>query len=81
MKAIVHVSLKQGVLDPQGKAIGSALKGFGFEGLSEVRQGKYFEIALDGVEDRDAAAESVRRMCETLLANTVVEDYRVDILD
>jgi phosphoribosylformylglycinamidine synthase len=79
MKAVVHVSLKEGVLDPQGKAVGNALKGFGFGAVGEVRQGKYFELALaDGLPPGEAEAE-VRKMCETLLANTVIEDYRVEI--
>jgi phosphoribosylformylglycinamidine synthase len=80
MKAIVHVSLKQGVLDPQGKAIGTALAHQGFTGVEEVRQGKYFELTLATV-DRDAAEATVARMCETLLANTVIEEYRIEIVD
>jgi phosphoribosylformylglycinamidine synthase len=77
-KAKIHITLKNGVLDPQGKAIAHALDGLGFGGIRDVRQGKYIEIVLD---DRDvASAESrVRAMCDTLLANTVIENYRVDI--
>ncbi len=80
MKAIVHVSLKQGVLDPQGKAIGSALAHHGFEGVAEVRQGKYFELTLEGADRAKAEAE-IARMCDMLLANTVIEDYEVQIVD
>jgi phosphoribosylformylglycinamidine synthase len=81
MKAIVHVSIKQGVLDPQGKAIGNALIGFGFDQVEEVRQGKYFELMLaDGISKADAQIK-VAEMCDMLLANTVVEDYRVEITE
>jgi phosphoribosylformylglycinamidine synthase len=78
MKARVHVTLKNGVLDPQGKAIGNALHGLGFAAVKDVRQGKYIEIEL---EERDAAKarEAVERMCKTLLANTVIENYRIDL--
>jgi phosphoribosylformylglycinamidine synthase len=78
MKAKVHVTLKNGVLDPQGKAIGNALHGLGFGAVRDVRQGKYIEIEL---EERDAAKarEAVERMCRTLLANTVIENYRIDL--
>jgi phosphoribosylformylglycinamidine synthase len=78
MKAKVHVTLKNGVLDPQGKAIGNALHGLGFGAVRDVRQGKYIEIEL---EERDAAKarEAVERMCKTLLANTVIENYRIDL--
>ncbi len=79
MKAIVHVSLKQGVLDPQGKAIGHALTGFGFDKVEEVRQGKYFELTLADGTSKSDAEEQVGRMCDMLLANTVIEDYRVEI--
>ena len=81
MKAIVHVSLKQGVLDPQGKAIGHALAGMGFDAVQEVRQGKYFELVLGDQVTREQAEEAVDRMCDTLLANTVIEDYRVEIAE
>jgi len=78
MKARVHVTLKNGVLDPQGKAIGNALHGLGFGAVRDVRQGKYIEIEL---EERDAAKAraAVERMCKTLLANTVIENYRIDL--
>ncbi|PRX32742.1 phosphoribosylformylglycinamidine synthase [Meinhardsimonia xiamenensis] len=79
MKARVTVMLKKGVLDPQGQAIAHALGALGFEGVGEVRQGKVIEIELD--ESNAARAEAtVRRMAEELLANTVIETYRVEIL-
>jgi phosphoribosylformylglycinamidine synthase len=78
MKAIVHISLKDGVLDPQGKAIGNALTGLGFANVEDVRQGKYIELTLDPALGRDEAEKSVRDMCEKLLANTVIETYRID---
>ncbi len=78
MKAKIHVTLKNGVLDPQGKAIGQALGNLGFGGVSEVRQGKYIELDLAGA-DKAAAQKSVQAMCEKLLANTVIENYRVEI--
>ncbi|WP_439575975.1 phosphoribosylformylglycinamidine synthase subunit PurS [Phreatobacter sp.] len=79
MKARVTVTLKTGVLDPQGKAIEGALKGLGIGGIGAVRQGKVFDLDLDG-EDRAAAEASIRAACEKLLANTVVENYRIEIL-
>lgn len=79
MKAIVHVVLKKDVLDPQGKAVESALLALGFGEVSEVRQGKFFEITLDG--NRDDARARLASMCEELLANPVIEDYRVSIPD
>jgi phosphoribosylformylglycinamidine synthase len=78
MKATVHVTLKNGVLDPQGKAIGHALGTLGFEGVGEVRQGKVIEIELQQT-DRAKAETEVKAMCEKLLANTVIENYRIDI--
>lgn len=78
MKAIVTVYPRREVLDPQGKAIGQALARVGFAEVREVRAGKSFEIEL-GIEDPDRARERLRRMCETLLANTVVEDYAISI--
>ena len=79
MKAIVHVVLKKDVLDPQGKAVEAALQTLGFGEVSEVRQGKFFEITLDG--QRDDAPARLDRMCEELLANPVIEDYRITIPD
>ncbi|MFQ5764673.1 MAG: phosphoribosylformylglycinamidine synthase subunit PurS [Rhodospirillales bacterium] len=78
MKAKVHVTLKQGVLDPQGKAVGNALAALGFKGVEGVRQGKYIELDL-AETDAGKAQKQVEKMCETLLANTVIEDYRVEI--
>jgi phosphoribosylformylglycinamidine synthase len=78
MKARVTVTLKNGVLDPQGKAIEGALKSLGVEGIANVRQGKVFDIELD-TADRSQAESSLRAACEKLLANTVIENYRVEI--
>lgn len=79
MKAIVTVGLKPGVLDVQGKAVAGALKDLGFAGVEDARVGKRIEILLDGNLDPDTAEAEVREMCETLLANTVIESYRVEI--
>ncbi len=78
MKARVQVRLKNGVLDPQGEAIRHALGSLGFEGVEGVRQGKMIEIDLAETDEGKARAE-VERMCEALLANTVIESYRVEI--
>jgi phosphoribosylformylglycinamidine synthase len=78
VKARVHITLKSGVLDPQGKAIGRALGSHGFQGIESVRQGKYIEIDL-AETDRDRAAIEVERMCQELLANTVIETWRVEL--
>ena len=78
MKARIHVTLKNGVLDPQGKAIGHALAGLGFSGIGEVRQGKFIEIEL-AERDKNRARESVDAMCRKLLANTVIENYTIEI--
>ena len=78
MKARVHVTLKSGVLDPQGKAIGHALEALGFEGVGEVRQGKVIEIDLVE-EDPRKARKQVEEMCRRLLANTVIENYVIDL--
>ena len=78
MKARVHVTLKTGVLDPQGKAIEQALGGLGFPGVSDVRQGKVIELTL-AEQDADAARASVTAMCEKLLANTVIENYAIEL--
>ncbi len=75
MKATVHVMLKAGVLDPQGEAVRHALGAMGFEGVNGVRQGKVIELDLaEGTSEADVAA-----MCEKLLANTVIESYRVEL--
>ena len=78
MKAKVRVTLKNGVLDPQGKAIGGALGHLGFDGIGEVRQGKYFEIEL-AETDKSKAEAQVKAMCEKLIANTVIENYAIEL--
>ncbi len=80
MKAKVHVTLKQGVLDPQGKAVQHALSALGFDGVKDVRQGKFIELELSQTDPAKAEAE-VEAMCRKLLANMVIEDFRVDILE
>ena len=80
MKARVHVTLKPGVLDPQGKAIAQALGRLGFAGGADVRQGKFIEIEL-AEADQDKARETVDAMCAKLLANTVIEDYAIELLE
>jgi len=78
MKARVHVTLKRGVLDPQGEAVRHALASLGFEGVGDVRMGKVIELDL-AETDAGAARARVREMCERLLANTVIEDYAVEL--
>ncbi|HEX2136139.1 MAG TPA: phosphoribosylformylglycinamidine synthase subunit PurS [Microvirga sp.] len=78
MRARVTVTLKSGVLDPQGKAIEGALRSLGIDGVASVRQGKVFDVELD-TADRTRAEETLKAACEKLLANTVVENYRVEI--
>ena len=78
MRATVHVFLKPGVLDVQGKAVESALHGLGWDDVNHVRVGRTIEFDVDGV-DKAAAEAKVRDMCERLLANTVIESYRVDV--
>ena len=78
MKARVIVTLKSGVLDPQGKAIEGALKGLAVDGLKSVRQGKIFDFEIDG-EDHAAARRRLAEACERLLANTIVENYAIEI--
>ncbi len=80
MKARVTVMLKSGVLDPQGKAIEGALSSLGFAGVRSVRQGKVFDVELDGT-DKAAAEKALAAMAEKLLANTVVEQYRVEVAE
>ena len=79
MKALVHVSMKKTVLDPQGRTIQSALRNLGHEGIAGVRQGKYFEIELDGAASPEAAREQVERIAREVLANPVIEEYAVEI--
>ncbi|MEM7123821.1 MAG: phosphoribosylformylglycinamidine synthase subunit PurS [Pseudomonadota bacterium] len=78
MKARVHVTLKKGVLDPQGKAIHHALGTLGFEGIEDVRQGKVIEIEL-AETNADKARAEIEEMCRKLLANTVIENYAVEL--
>ncbi len=78
MKARIHVTLKHGVLDPQGKAIAGALASLGFAGIEDVRQGKFLELNL-AETDRAKAEAAVRAMCEKLLANTVIENYTIEL--
>jgi len=78
MKARVTVTLKAGVLDPQGQAIEGSLRSLGFTGVSGVRQGKVFDLTLDGT-DEAAARSALTSMCEKLLANTVIENYAIEI--
>ncbi len=78
MKAHVTVTLKNGVLDPQGKAIEGALKSLAIEGVKNVRQGKVFDIELDTV-DKNRAEAVLKEACEKLLANTVIENYKIEV--
>jgi phosphoribosylformylglycinamidine synthase PurS subunit len=79
MKAHVTVTLKNGVLDPQGKAIEGALKSLAIEGVKNVRQGKVFDIELDTV-DKSRAEVVLKEACEKLLANTVIENYKIEVV-
>jgi phosphoribosylformylglycinamidine synthase len=79
MKAYVYVSLKKSVLDPQGKTIHGALKKMGYKGLEEVRQGKYFELTLDGGLTRSEAEAEVARMARDVLTNPVIEEFRFSL--
>lgn len=78
MKVKVHVTLKNGVLDPQGKAIENTLGSLGFSGVNDVRQGKFIELTVSET-DADKARAQVDEMCKKLLANTVIENYTIDI--
>lgn len=78
MRAKVHVTLKSGVLDPQGEAVRHALGTLGFDGVSDVRQGKVIELNLDETDETQAHAK-VNEMCRKLLANTVIENYAIEI--
>jgi phosphoribosylformylglycinamidine synthase PurS subunit len=79
LKARVTVTLKPAVLDPQGKAIEGALRSLSIEGVQAVRQGKIFDIEIDG-EDRNRARAKLSEACERLLANTIVENYAIEIV-
>lgn len=78
MKAKVYVTLKKGVLDPQGKAVMGALKSMSFDEVSDVRIGKFMELELTGKSKQEEEAR-IKEMCEKLLANTVIENYRIEI--
>jgi len=78
LKARVFITLKNGVLDPQGKAIGHALTGLGFSSVGEVRQGKVIDLELNG-SNADQAKTELKAMCEKLLANTVIEKYEIEL--
>jgi phosphoribosylformylglycinamidine synthase subunit PurS len=79
MKARIRITLKHGVLDPQGKAIENALASLGFSGINEVRQGKYIEVVL-AETDEARAREQVESFCKDLLANTVIENYAYELV-
>lgn len=80
MKARIHITLKPGVHDPQGKAISNALAALGFDSVDEVRQGKYLELELSEV-DRDSAQAATEDICTRLLANPVIENYTIELED
>jgi len=79
MKAYVYVTLKKTVLDPQGKTIQGALRKMGYKGVDDVRQGKFFEITLDGGLDRAAAEAEIARIAREVLTNTVIEEFRYSL--
>jgi phosphoribosylformylglycinamidine synthase subunit PurS len=79
MKARIYVTLKPSVLDPQGKAIHHAVETIGYRGIEDVRQGKYFEVTLDASLSADDARAAIERMAKDVLANPVIEDYRVEL--
>jgi phosphoribosylformylglycinamidine synthase len=79
MKAKIFVTLKPSVLDPQGKAIHHAVETIGYQGITDVRQGKYFEVRLDDSLPADEARAAVERMAHDVLSNPVIEDYRVEV--
>ncbi|HEY6330926.1 MAG TPA: phosphoribosylformylglycinamidine synthase subunit PurS [Blastocatellia bacterium] len=79
MKAKIYVTLKTSVLDPQGKAIHHALDTMGYRGVKDVRQGKYFEVALDGDLEAEEARAEVDRIARDVLSNPVIEEYRVEL--
>jgi len=78
VKAKVHITLKNGVLDPQGKAIQHSLTSLGFGGVNDVRQGKFIELDLQD-QDKDKARAEIENMCKALLANTVIENYAIEV--
>jgi phosphoribosylformylglycinamidine synthase len=79
MKAKIFVTLKPSVLDPQGKAIHHAVETIGFHGIQDVRQGKYFEVSVNGALSPDEARAEIERMARDVLANPIIEDYRVEL--
>jgi phosphoribosylformylglycinamidine synthase subunit PurS len=79
MKAKVYVTLKASVLDPQGKAIKHSVELLGYDGINDIRQGKYFEIAVDGSLGEDQARAEAERMAREVLSNPIIEDFRVEI--
>lgn len=79
MQARIKITLKHGVLDPQGKAIENALAGLGFSGVNDVRQGKYIEVDL-AEQDEGRARAQVEKICQDLLANTVIENYAYELI-
>jgi phosphoribosylformylglycinamidine synthase subunit PurS len=81
MKARVYVSLKSTVLDPQGQAIRSALAGLGHAEISDVRQGKFFDLTIAGSADREQARKDLETIAHEVLANPVIEEYRVELLE
>lgn len=81
MKAKIYVTLKPGVLDPQGKAIKHSVALLGFNGIDDIRQGKYFEIALDASLTEDEAKDAATKIAGDVLSNPVIEDYRVEIVN
>ncbi len=80
MRAVVNVALKSGVLDPQGKAVHHALKALKFDSVDDVRIGKQIVLELT-LDDKELAKKEVQKMCEELLANTVIEDYEIEIIE
>ena len=79
MKVQVHTTLKEGVLDPQGKAVEAALKNLGFSGINKIRQGKLFDLELD-TKSKEEAKKLTEEICKVLLANMVIEDYKIKVL-
>ena len=79
MRAKVYVTLKPGILDPQGKAIKHSVELLGYQGVADVRQGKFFEVAIDGALNESQARAEAERMAGEVLSNPVIEDYRVEI--
>ena len=81
MKARVHVALKPTVLDPQGQTVRAALQGLGYSAIAEVRQGKYFDLSIAAGTDREQARKDVDVIAHEVLANPVIEEYRIEFLE